>query len=465
MCSINEENLLADTMVATPTLPFKDAVCRKCRIVKAQVLLRKTDPYCRDCFMKYAVHKFRSTLGKARALQHNEHVLLAYSGGLSSGSMIHLIKQGLEASDSNKMKLVIKPSLLHIDEGGILNLSKEERKASADFILEYAKRNCLDVYICSLEYSLVADISGVKLQKNSYEVEPSVYANQLEQLFGSVKSLTAKEDLLLRLKQRLITLLATHLNYPKVFLGPNATRLAGQLLSAVGQGRGAQIAQEIGFADSRTGVVFLRPMREFVDKEVAYLANFLEVDSLCLPTLSSKLGPTASIGRLTEEFVVTLQANFPATISTLFRTSDKLKSNVGVDRSSSEFKDDSRCLLCLSAIEESTLCSASTARRISQTISRSGPSGLNDLESEPYSTNAQQHSAACNANCSNPEKQCCKTMDAGTMKDWSVVLCYGCRVTMEDVKTPELVPINLREELRLRSRRQMMRQSVEQFLL
>lgn len=51
------------------------------------------------------------------------------------------------------------------------------------------------------------------------------------------------------------------------------------------------------------------------------------------------------------------------------------------------------------------------------------------------------------------------------MKDWSVVLCYGCRVTMEDVKTPELVPINLREELRLRSRRQMMRQSVEQFLL
>jgi hypothetical protein len=80
---------------------------------------------------------------------------------------------------------------------------------------------------------------------NSYQIEPSIYESQLEMLFGSVKSLTAKEDLLIRLKQRLITLLATRLNHAKVFLGPNATRLAGQLLSAIGQGRGAQIAHEI----------------------------------------------------------------------------------------------------------------------------------------------------------------------------------------------------------------------------
>ena len=44
-----------------------------------------------------------------------------------------------------------------------------------------------------------------------------------------------------------------------------------------------------GVSDSRTGVVLLRPMREFVDKEVAYLAHFLSIDSLCIPTLSSKV--------------------------------------------------------------------------------------------------------------------------------------------------------------------------------
>ena len=31
-----------------------------------------------DCFLKYAIHKFRSTIGKARAVKPNENVLLAW---------------------------------------------------------------------------------------------------------------------------------------------------------------------------------------------------------------------------------------------------------------------------------------------------------------------------------------------------------------------------------------------------
>lgn len=65
--------------------------------------------------MKYAVHKFRSTIGKARAVKPNENVLLAYSGGLSSGSMVKLVQQGLQDSGSQKMKMVFKPTLFHID--------------------------------------------------------------------------------------------------------------------------------------------------------------------------------------------------------------------------------------------------------------------------------------------------------------------------------------------------------------
>lgn len=65
--------------------------------------------------MKYAVHKFRSTIGKARAIKPNENVLLAYSGGLSSGCMVELVKQGLQDSSTQKMKLVFKPTLFHID--------------------------------------------------------------------------------------------------------------------------------------------------------------------------------------------------------------------------------------------------------------------------------------------------------------------------------------------------------------
>jgi cytoplasmic tRNA 2-thiolation protein 2 len=64
--------------------------------------------------MSYAIHKFRSTLGKFRAVRPNELVLLAYSGGLSSGSMVKLVHQGLEEAGAQK-RMVFKPSVLYID--------------------------------------------------------------------------------------------------------------------------------------------------------------------------------------------------------------------------------------------------------------------------------------------------------------------------------------------------------------
>lgn len=81
-----------------------------------------------------------------------------------------------------------------------------------------------------------------------------------------------------------------------------------------------------------------------------------------------KLSFNASISRLTEDFVVKLQTDFPGTISTLFRTGDKLKSMAV--RSDSV---DSSCVLCGATIEEAPQCSAFTARCFSRTVSQAGP--------------------------------------------------------------------------------------------
>lgn len=64
--------------------------------------------------MMYASHKFRSTLGKFKAVRPGEQVLVAYSGGLSSGSMLKFIKQGIEDAGAQK-RLLFKPSVLFID--------------------------------------------------------------------------------------------------------------------------------------------------------------------------------------------------------------------------------------------------------------------------------------------------------------------------------------------------------------
>lgn len=77
-------------------------------------LVSKLTQFFSDCFMKYAVHKFRATLGKAHAIKHNDFILLAYSGGLSSGTMIKLFKESLGDMEQ-KFRMGFTPSLIYID--------------------------------------------------------------------------------------------------------------------------------------------------------------------------------------------------------------------------------------------------------------------------------------------------------------------------------------------------------------
>lgn len=164
--------------------------------------------------------------------------------------------------------------------------------------------------------------------------------------------------------------------------------------------------------------------------------------------------------------MVNLQANFPSTISTLFRIGDKLKANneTNVERSD-DCSNDRTCLLCLSIIEEQSACGAFNARSVSQSISRSGPHGFQDKFVGDCTT-TKTDSSCCGTSCNGGENSCCTTStDSKFVNDLSTVLCYGCKITMEEVKESGMMPINFQEELRSRSRRQLMRQSVEQYLL
>lgn len=135
-----------------------------------------------------------------------------------------------------------------------------------------------------------------------------------------------------------------------------------------------------------------------------------------------------------------------------------MKSNVET-ASIPELNKSAVCLLCHSIIEKSSDCSAYSARKISRTISRSKP----DEKNNPLE-NASQQPNSCNPDCLS--KSCCKLSLVGNdIADWSSVLCYGCRLTVEEVKEPELLPINLLEERRIRNNRQQMQDSIQQFLL
>ena len=78
MCSIDEEKDNGVTDLARPPRVKVQQLCLKCPS-QSTVLLRGRDGYCRVCFDKTYIHKFRAQLGKTHILAYEEKVTLSPS--------------------------------------------------------------------------------------------------------------------------------------------------------------------------------------------------------------------------------------------------------------------------------------------------------------------------------------------------------------------------------------------------
>uniref|UniRef100_A0AAQ5Z206 Cytoplasmic tRNA 2-thiolation protein 2 n=1 Tax=Amphiprion ocellaris TaxID=80972 RepID=A0AAQ5Z206_AMPOC len=380
-------------MFAVPLFISASQKCVRCKEASAAVVIRAGDAYCRGCFKEYFIHKFRAMLGKNRIIFPGEKVLLAVSGGPSSCSMLSQVQEGLSQKAHKKLRFF--PGIVYIDEGGAIGQSTEERQRTVSELEVVFKATGFPFHILPLEqvtyYSICPPTSSKVLDLPSsvvvmalppLEQPPSAYKaavdrfNQtcgsdcltppekqkkslpdvheshtqlLQQLIGSAKTLTAREDLLNTLRQHLLVYTARTEGYSKLMLGDNCTRLAIKLLTSISLGRGAQLAQDTGFSDSRYGdIIAVRPMRDYSAKEIAHYNHMFDVPSVLIPSLETKTSEKASIRGLTESFVTKLQTDFPSTVSTIYRTSEKLQT---VCRSSSTDDHSDRCLLCLCVLD------------------------------------------------------------------------------------------------------------------
>uniref|UniRef100_A0A7N9AU61 Cytoplasmic tRNA 2-thiolation protein 2 n=1 Tax=Mastacembelus armatus TaxID=205130 RepID=A0A7N9AU61_9TELE len=334
----------------------------------------------RGCFKEYFIHKFRAMLGKNRIIFPGEKVLLAVSGGPSSCSMLSQVQEGLSQTAHRKLRFL--PGIVHIDEGGAVGHSMEERQKALAELQTVFKATGFPFYFVPLEKVLDLPSSVVATATAPSEHPASAYKSAvndfihidssscstpldqeetsipevqeshtqfLQQLIVSVKTLTARQDLLNTLRQHLLVDTARTKGYSKLMLGDNCTRLAVKLLTSVSLGRGAQLAQDTGFSDSRYGdIISVRPMRDFSTKEIAYYNHIFSVPSVFIPGLDTKTTNKASIQHLTESFVTKLQTDFPSTVSTIYRTSEKLQTAC---RSSSTADCCDRCLLCMCSLD------------------------------------------------------------------------------------------------------------------
>ncbi|ELT99947.1 hypothetical protein CAPTEDRAFT_223722 [Capitella teleta] len=446
MCSIQEGELLQPKR--QPSSSLRDRKCMKCSNEETVVIIRINDAFCKDCFLQYCTHKFRSAFGKSRLIRDKEQVLVAHSGGPASCAMLHLIQEGTSRRAHKKLRF--SSVLVFIDDGVFHGLTLVERKARNAQVLKQLISSGLDVHAYAIEQVMSTTSSaslGLPVQAvsaDSFEILCSFDSEckQLEALLAATTSDTSRQSLQHVLRQRLLIQVANGMGINKVLLGNSTTSLAVQMMSNVAQGRGAHLLYDMSFADLRsTSVTFVRPMREFTTHEIEH---YLLLNQLGTIDVIST-GPKGLEG-LTSDFVLGLQADFPNTVSTIMRTGEK----IGV--SHSEIDIDLCCSLCQAPLDTDVgPSSALAATQFSEVVSRG------NRQSSRCSSEATE--------CCGQGDGSCQSSTRCELPDLRRSLCYGCRLMCKDLKDTSLLPASVQSNALQVKNRAEMRASIQNFLI
>ncbi|XP_040299255.1 cytoplasmic tRNA 2-thiolation protein 2 isoform X1 [Herpailurus yagouaroundi] len=481
-----------------PGLRSRELKCVKCKEGEPVVVIRAGDAFCRDCFRAFYVHKFRAVLGKNRLIFPGEKVLLAWSGGPSSSSMVWQVLEGLSRDSAKRLRFV--PGVIYVDEGAACGQSPEDRaKTVAEMklilqtlgfpwhivTLEEVFGLSPSVLRCSAQepvgavgtYKVAVDSflqqqhtlgteraggspsptqgeeqlspPGTQESQDPAGPPPAAQTEALSRLFGSVKTLTAKEEFLHTLRMHLILHVARTHGYSKVMTGDSCTRLAIKLMTSLALGRGAFLAWDTGFSDERHGdVVVVRPMRDHTLKEVAFYNRLFAVPSVFTPAIDTKAPDKASVHRLMEGFLLRLQAQFPSTVSTVYRTSEKL-----VKAPRDGCAAGPRCLLCMCTLDVDAADSATAFGAQTSGFSQTQPPTPRAGAGAPTEVGGAQDRCRGAGLCGREDSR------AHVIEQ----LCYGCRANMKDVPSLDLLPPYILAEAQLRSQRAS--QEIQEYLV
>lgn len=252
--------------------------------------------------------------------------MLACSGGASSLALVGMVKQGLHVENQHR-RLRFVPLIVHVNESAVFWPNKEqvtESTVTSQQVLEYLSKYDLHLYGSRLEKVFAKDEEEL-IGNSSLPVEVPSQVDQLRRMLSSLKDESNKEELIKRLRIRLLMSIAIKLNCDMIFFASTATRLATQLIVDVAQGKGNQIHLETGFNDDRLTKPIMKPLRELTQKEVTYYNLFHKIAPFTIRDIHTKSHSKVSIGKATEEFMRSLERDFPATVFSVTKISTKVR--------------------------------------------------------------------------------------------------------------------------------------------
>uniref|UniRef100_A0A8D8XG35 Cytoplasmic tRNA 2-thiolation protein 2 n=1 Tax=Cacopsylla melanoneura TaxID=428564 RepID=A0A8D8XG35_9HEMI len=404
-----------DLMPEEPKIDLKeDKLCPRCNINVGEVVLRSKDIYCKPCLLHYLNHKFRAALGKSKLMRPQDKALIAFSGSHSSMSLLHLMHEGMQLSSHKRILFSV--CVVYIDDGSVAKLSISERRKLNSAV--EASMSKFEHYFMCIEQSLEAH-QHATLYSSAEELPLDKYTEEdggeLNKLFETVTTLSSRQYLLQTLRQNLLTQAAKKLNCTKIFTAETQTDLATKIIANIALGKGAHVPLDVGFSDDRTGdLITLRPLRDFSSKEVIYYNLFNDLAAIHVPSLATLAEPLGSLQKAAESFVSDLQTNFPSTVSTVFRTADKLSLDF------SSLDPAKNCALCKAPLDtRSDLASSSMgATKFSRLVSNATREELNAIQV---------------TSSDDVTSQATSTGSEGLQSG----LCYACQYVIKDMKSSQ----------------------------
>ncbi|XP_022223985.2 cytoplasmic tRNA 2-thiolation protein 2-like [Drosophila obscura] len=333
MCSIGEDDFgdegAAHGMVAEslPTgIVTSPGDCNKCGVASSELYkLNFRVAECRDCFLMYARHKFRASLGAAKVLPRNAEVLLAVDG--SAESLVLLDMLHFAQTQNTFRRLHCNARVVYVDDQSVHGGESVNLQALQALSTRYEP---LEFYVTEL------GASPCSLQRLAeYSTSPRE-PNELHTNLNKLRSLTARQDYHQQQRKNLLASVAQKLSCSHVCEPHISGDLATQLLTAIALGRGGSAALDVALLDDRLagGVKLLRPLRDLNEQEVRFYVHARQLKPLreSGSSYGQERGQTASLQNLTAVFVANLQQNYPATVSTVFRTGDKIAANANAEQ-------------------------------------------------------------------------------------------------------------------------------------
>lgn len=359
MCSIGEDDFgdegAAHTMIADPKLPssaiISDEICKKCNERKVAVKLNSKDAQCESCFIQYVRHKLRAAMGSTRIIERDAKVLLVFDGTVESCVMFDIVRHGV--SQGQFKRLTIQPLAIYVDNTCISGKSIDERQKQLNKTFEILRYFGFETYYASITGKLpIMKLDDFQLNNEQLNEEQKFLAK-----LTAITNQTAKEDFININNLNIYRNVAAQINCKYVFVPSITHQIATDLLVSVALGRAKSVANDISFCDNRSNCTakIIRPMRNvnsleietyiLLDKNLNRITQTSkQFNSICTKSVTT-------IQSLTKQFIDNLQENFASTVSTVFRTGEK----ISVAATSTTHQDDEKpketCKFCHSDLD------------------------------------------------------------------------------------------------------------------